>query len=205
MGEPVVSNIIVGGATVYYAPVGESIPSETSVGLGEDWGGNWERFGYTKAPLAAMFEEERSDVDVEEHLTAVKRTPTKRGFAIETTLAELTPDYFNLAAGAGTVTEVAAGAGQRAYQEYAVGDDVILDEYVWGFEGMYVDDNGNQFPVRWFIWKGNSKVNGNISFSKRNGEYPGIPLRVDALADPSQSVGEELYKWYKVTAKATDE
>jgi hypothetical protein len=202
MGDPVVANILAGGATVYYAPVGETVPDENSVGVGQDWGGNWERVGYTKAPLSALYEFEEADVEVEEELTTIKRLRSKENLTLETTLAEVTADYLALATH-GTVTVTAPGASQVGKEELDVGGEHVLDEYAWGFEGVYVDGSGDEFPVRLFIWRATAKINGALSFSKRSGEYPGIPLQVKALVDAGKTTGGKLFKFQRVTAEAT--
>jgi len=78
-----------------------------------------------------------------------------------------------------------------------------LDENAWGFESMYVSATGVKFPVRVFVWKATSKLNGELAFSKKSGEYPGIALQIMALADTSQNEGLQLFKFQRVTAAAT--
>lgn len=202
MGTPTVTNIITGGAWLYYAPVGEALPDETSVDLGDAWGGNWARVGFTKAPLTAAYEVEEMDVEVEEFIGPLKRIKTKEGFMLETTLAELTSEYLALIFSS-TASTTAAGASQRGFDEVSVGGEVFTDEYVWGAEGAYIDAAGTKFPVRLFIWKATAVMNGSLTFSKRNGEYPGIPIQIKALVDPSQAEGENLFKFQRVTAEAT--
>lgn len=205
MGDPVVTNIITGGAVLWNAPVAEPLPDESTVFVGAAWGGNWERVGFTKAPVTMAYELEEMEVEVEEYLAPLKRIKIKEGAMIETVLAELTSEYLALAFSAGQVTTVAAGVGQRAYDEIGVGGQVFLDEKVWGIEGTYIDAAGDQFPVRLFLWKATTTMNGSLTFSNRNGEYPGIPFQIKTLADPSQPAGQNLFKFQRVTAKATDE
>ena len=45
MTTPVVADLIVGPARVFYAPVGEALPDESSIGYGDAWGGNWTEVG----------------------------------------------------------------------------------------------------------------------------------------------------------------
>lgn len=201
MADPVVANILAGGAVVWYAPEGESPPDENSVGYGADWGGNWERVGYTKTPLTCAYEFDELDVMVMEHLAPVKRVKTAENLTLETTLAEIEADYLGLAT-SGTVTDTAPDVGQVGKEELNVGGEIDLDVYAWGFEGRYVDANGNEFPVRVFIWRGTAKLNGALEFGKE--DYPGIPLQIKALADASKSKGEELFKFQRVTAAATE-
>lgn len=203
MTTPVVTNIITGGATIWKAPVGEALPDEDSIDYGVDWGGNWERVGFTKAPLAMLYEFDVMEVEVEEALASVGRVKTAERLSLETTLAELTAEYLALVAGGGTVTTTAAGVGTVGKEELSVGGSAALAKAIWGFEGKYIDANGVSFPIRVFIWIATAMINGEITFSKKNGEYPGIPLKVDALEDVSQAEGERLWKWLRVTEAGT--
>lgn len=202
MGVPTVTNIIVGGATLWYAPVGEAIPDETSVAFGGSWGGNWAKLGFTKAPLTLAYEREEADIEVEEALTAIKRVATKEDLTVETVLAELTSDYLGLATSVAAAT-TAAGAGQTGFDEIKVGGNIAIDEYAWGFEAEYITAAGVSHPVRLFIHKGTAMLNGQLEFSNRSGDYPGIPLQIKALVDSAKTKGEQLFHWQRVTAAAT--
>jgi len=202
MGSPSVTNIDHSGAWLYVAPTGESNPDETSVAYGAAWGGNWARVGYTKAPLTLAYESEEFDVEVEEELAPVKRRRIKENLTVETVLAELTAEYVQLAASnQDTVSETGAGASQDAYEEMGLGGEAILTEKKWGFEWMHIDAAGNEQPGRVFIHKGTGKLNGNLEFSKKASDYPGVPIQVKALTDTTQSEGQKLMLWQKVTAE----
>lgn len=206
MGNPVVTNIILGGAVVWKAPYGEANPDETTIAYGAAWGGNWERIGLTKAPLVAAYSYDEMEVEVEEELSPVDRLRIKEMLSLETTLAELTAEYLALANGVDPTTKVtttAAGVGQVGYEETKLGGQAELKKWAWGFEGRYVDSAGAEFPVRFFIHKGTAKLNGNLEFSQKSGGYPGIPFQINALADPSKSAGEKLFIFQRVTAAAT--
>lgn len=202
MGTPVVTNILKTGAWVYYAPTGESEPDETSVAYQAAWGGNWARIGYTKEPLTLTYESEEMDIEVEEVLAPVRRHRIKETAMFETMLSETTAAYLQLVGGGqGTVSTTAAGAGQKGYEEITIGNEPLLTEKAWGFEGLYVDTAGVEQPVRVFIYKGTARVNGGLEFSQKTDDYVGIPLQVNALADTSSS--NRLFKFQRVTASAT--
>lgn len=202
MSDPVVTNILKTGAAVYYAPVGEAEPDETTVEYGAAWGGNWARIGYTKEPLAMAYESEEVDIEVEEALASVRRHRIKETAMFETVMSELTAAYLQLAAGGqGTVSTTPAGAAQKAFEEITVGDEAQLDEQAWGFEGLFVDSDGEDQPVRVFVYKATAKVNGNLEFSKKSDDYVGLPLQVNALADVDNS--NQLFKFQRCTADAT--
>ena len=195
-----VADIILGPAACYYAPVGEALPSDNSVGYGVAWGGNWVRLGYTKTPLSFNYTSEEFEAMVEEALGAVKRIKTKEDLLLETTLAELTAD--NLALGMdGTVTDTAAAAAQVGKEEMTMGGSGVLAEKAWGFEGLYQTSTGTQFPIRVFIYRATSKLNGALTFGKA--EYPGIPLQIHAMEDLTKTLGQQLFLFQKVLAAHT--
>lgn len=201
MATPVTANIIYGPAIIYTAPVGETVPDETTVGVGTAWGGNWTRIGFTQTGATALYEYETGAADVQELLTTPKRWKTAEALSIEVALAELTADYLQLAVAAGTVSTTAAGPSQTGYEELTVGGTTVLDELAVGLEGTYRDSSGNEFPIRYFIHKANLTINGAFEFAKDG--QPGIPLRVDALADSSKAAGQQLFTFQRVTAAAT--
>lgn len=204
MGDPVVSNIEHSGARLYVAPVGESPPDETTVAYGGAWGGNWARVGFTKAPWTEAYTSEEFDITVEEHLAPVKRRRVSEMLVWETTLAEITAAYRQLAASnQDAVSTVAAGAGQDGYEETGLGDESLLTEKAWGVEMLHVESGGTLQPIRIFMWKGTAMINGNLQFSKKTAEYPGIPIQIKALADPTQSEGQRLCLFQRVTAEKT--
>ena len=85
--------------------------------------------------------------------------------------------------------------------ELEVGDTWQMSERAWGFEGLYQNDAGAQFPIRLFVYRATSVINGDMEFGKN--DTTGMPLRVEALADVSQAAGKRLMMVQKVTAAAT--
>jgi len=203
MGTPVVANIIKSGAWLYSAPVGEANPDETSVIYGAAWAGNWERVGFTKAPLTALYDSEEFDVEVEEELAPVKRWRIKETGVWETILAELTAEYLQLAASnQDTVSETAAAGGQKAYEETGLGGEVVLTEKKWGIEGLFLNANGDEEPIRIFMHKGTGRLNGPLEFSQKTTDYVGTNLQIKALTDTTQSAGQKLWMFQRVTAES---
>ncbi len=205
MATPVVANVVKSGAAIWYAPVGEAIPDETSVAYGAAWGGNWARVGYTKEPMLWLYEDERHRAEVEEEITAVREWRIHEDTSFETVLSELTAAYFELSRGGdpSSVSTTAAGAGQTGYEELKVGGEVVMNEFAWGFEGMYLNASGVSFPIRVFIHKGTAKLNGELSFSRKDDDYTGIPIQIHALVDTTKSAGEKLFTFQRVTTAAT--
>lgn len=200
MATPNVFNILKSNAVLYYAPVGEAEPDETSVAAGAAWGGNWERVGATKEPLTCLYEDEHTEVNIEESLSAVHRFRTSESLTLETVLAELEADYLQLLL-EGTVTDTAAGAGQVGFEELPAGGVALRTSYAWGFEGVYQDSGGNNHAARVFIYRATARLNGELMFSKREDDYLGVPIQVQALSHAT-NLGD-LFKFQRVTAVAT--
>lgn len=197
-----VADILITPAKIYKAPVGETKPSESTVDYDTAWGGNWVDLGYTLEPVSLSYDRSIFELMVEQETSPVKRQVDTEAMAIETVLAETTATNLALALG-GTVATTSAGAGQRAFESLAMGGNVQMDSYAWGFEGFYENTAGAQFPVRIFFHKGTGVLNGDLTFAKSEGV--GINLHIDATTDASQSTGEKLMLFQRVTAIASDE
>jgi hypothetical protein len=195
-----IADILMSPAKIYHAPVGEALPNENSVGYGAAWGGNWVDVGMTSLPLGLKYERTVTEVEVEQVTLAVKGIIGGEKASLETKLAEFTAANLQLAFG-GTVTTTPAGPAQVAKEELVAGGSIALPILAWGFEGVYQTDAGVQFPVRIFIWRGSSVLNGNLQFSKK--EAVGIPLTITAWGDSTKPSGQQIIKIQKVTAPHT--
>lgn len=195
-----VTDILITPAAVWKAPVGETLPDETSVAYGASWGGNWENLGYTLQPLSMNYNRTIFGLMVEQVNGAVKRRVTDEVLTFETVLAEATPDNLQIGIG-GTVSSTSAGASQVAFEDLDVGGAVTIDESAWGFEGFYENASGVQFPVRIFIYKATAILNGALTFAKA--AAAGVSLQIDAMSDTSKAVGSNKMKFQRVTAAAT--
>lgn len=166
-------------------------PDPDTILAGDAWGGTWVRMGATKEPLTCLYEDERADINVEENLATVFRYKTSETLTIETVLAELDVDYLALAT-EGTVS-VDAGAGALiAYDELPVGNQSLLTMYQFGFEGIQPQSDGALWPVRFIVWRANIKLGGELSFSKREDDYTGVPITIEALA-PTDLAADKLF------------
>lgn len=195
-----VSDIMIGGARIFYAPEGEALPDETDVAYGAAWGGNWVEIGLTSTPVTWAHNFTETDINVEQRLAAVARARTSEALMLETVLAELTADNLNLAMN-GTVSPTSAGASQDGFEDLDAGGEAVLTVRAWGFEGRYVEANGTKQPVRLFLYLGTATLNGNLVIAK---ETPaGISFQVKGLADTSKAVGADLFKFQRVTAEKT--
>lgn len=197
-----VADILISPVNIYYAPVGEANPDETSIDFDEAWGGNWTNLGYTTAPLTMQWDQELFELEVEQIAFALKGMITKQSAMFETTLAELTAANLKLAVGSTTtITTQAAGVGQKGYQEFGFGGEVNLPVYKFGFEGYTLDSLNNKLPVRIFVHRASFSMSGNLEFSKK--AAAGIPVQIKAWADTTQSAGQYFAVFQKITAVAT--
>ena len=145
-------------------------------------------------------EDERADVNVEEYLSSVHRFKTSEALTIETVLAEIDADYLALMIG-GSVSTTAAAGGQKGFDSLPVGNDALLTSYAFGFEGIHVDINAVELTLRVFVYRATAKIGGELTFSKREDDYTGVPITVEALSD-SATPGR-LCVIEKVTAPVT--
>lgn len=204
MADPVVTNVEHTGAILWVSDVDTALPDETTVDYGDAWPSGWARVGFTKAPLALAYTSEEADIEVEEHLAPIKRRRIREGITWETVLAELTADYIQLAASnQDTPSEVAAGGSQDGYESVGMGDVSLLTEKQWGIEMLHIEAGGNLQPIRFFMWKGTAMVNGNLEFSKKTTEYPGIPIQIKGLVQPTKNSGQRLMLFHRITAEKT--
>ncbi len=194
------ADILLSPATIWYAPVGEALPDETTVAYGAAWGGNWDQFSLTKTPVTLNRDASTFDVFVEQTTVPLRRAITEEKMTIETQLAEFTGDGLALVMG-GTNTVTAAGASQAGYEKIVAGGEWTLPERAWGIEGKYIDADGDEFPVRLFLYRATVKLGGELSFQK--GDYVGIPIQIEALGDTSKAIGAQLIEIHRVTAAAT--
>ena len=193
-----VTDIIVTPCRILYSAVGGTLPADT-VAYDGAWGAGWTELGYTKTPLTVKYEEDQIKHDIQEALAPVAAHIISKALELETTLAEFTGANLALGMNA-TNTETAAGADQPAKDTVDFGNSNALTTRQWGFEGQYVDEDGDTFPIRIFVWKAVVMANAELSFGKS--DSTGIPLHVDALMDLSQEAGEEFWQILKITEEA---
>lgn len=194
------TDILVSGAWLWYAPEDEARPDETTVDVGDDWGGNWEWLGLTTTPLTLNLASEEFEVDVQQLSTAILSSITSEEITLTTTLAEQTAAYLELLFG-GNITTTAAGASQRGYTELAFGGRTSRTVYSVGFEVIHTIASGLRLPLRLFFHRAQLTLSGDIVYDK--GGVAGLPISITVLADDAQATDEKLGIWQKVTAEAT--
>lgn len=194
------SDILVSGAWLWYAPEGEAFPNDTTVDVGDDWGGNWEWVGLTTEPLTQEVNTTTFEVDVQQLTTPIMQSITEERMTLTTTLAEQTAELLQVLDG-GNITVTPAGAGQRGVKELASGGRTTRTTYTVGFEVKHTLTDGTILPLRLFFHRATFARGGGVPYGK--GAVSGIPISIEVLADDSQADDEKLYVWQKITAEAT--
>jgi hypothetical protein len=197
MGDPVAGNIFKSNAVIWVAPAGTAFPDPDDIAAGADWGGAWDRVGFTAAPVAVAYDHTESEFTVEEMLASVARMTTGEGVKVETTLAELTATYLQLGL-EGTVVTTAAASGVAGVEDLVVGNAARRTVRAYGIEGQYADASGNILPLRFFLYRATCHINAALEFSKHDDKYTGIPIQILGLGDPDNN--GRLYAFQRVTA-----
>lgn len=179
-------DIVIGYAKIWYAPVGEAFPDETSVAYGASLGGNWKYLGDTTEPATLNVDRNVFQVEIQQSNVPVKESITKQTLALKTTLAEHTITHLQLAF-LGTASSTPSGSGQKPYSQLQFGGETNPAYYAWVLEALYQTSGNVNEPIRYMFWKGSLTLDGNIPFDK--GAVAGIPINITVLADTSKPTG----------------
>lgn len=195
-------DVFVGAANLLYAPLGTSLPDETSVDVNDftDWPSGWIHLGYTSDGPAFNYGYETFEVQAQQATTPLRRKKTTETLTITAGLLQYSAEHLALITN-GTVTSTAAGASQKAYKKVVGGGSVELPEWMFAIEGAQLDDDGDLQPYRFFVLKANITSNGETTFAKDGATV--LPVIINALLDDDKAVGEQLYEAHFVTADAT--
>lgn len=194
------SDILVSGAWTWYAPEGETNPSPNTIGVGDDWAGNWAWLGLTTAPLSMNLASTEFSVDVQQLTTPILSSITSEDVTLTTTLAEQNAINLQLLFG-GNITTTAAGAAQVGLSELKFGGRTQRTVYKLGFEIRHALTDGTLLPLRVFFHRVQLTLAGDIAYDKAG--VAGIPISVTVLSDDTQATSEKLAHWQKVTAPFT--
>ena len=185
-----VSDIIATVAAVWYAPLLTAQPAAT-LAVGAAWPAGWSKLGFTKEPLKLIYKYDVLDVKIQEALAAVRRRRISEEITLETVLAETSSLSLSQAFG-GVVTNTAQ------YDLATWGGQAILGEWMYGFEGDYIDETSTNYPVRCVIYKATAAAGGELDFGKA--DYVGIPFKIAGLEDLTRVKGDRLFNILKVNA-----
>lgn len=195
-------DVFVGAANLLYAPLGTSLPDETSVAVNAfaSWPSGWVHLGYTAEGPAFSYSYDVFAVEAQQATAPLRRKKTTENITISASLLQFDAAHLALVTG-GSVTSTAAGAGQKQYDKAVGGGEVELPEYMFAIESTRPDADGDLQPFRFFLWKGNITANGDISFAKT--AATSIPVQISGLIDDDKAVGAQLYEAHFVLADAT--
>lgn len=195
-------DILIGPGRLYYAPVSEANPDETTVEFGTAWGGNWTSLGdfIEGSGITLAMTEEFTKVYTELTTAPKNAVRTRREVLVRATLAEHSVTNMALIL-QGTAAATSAGPAQKGYNEIPFGTESDVDFYKFGIEALRKDSSDTNQPVRWFLHKGYIRLNGDVAYQKQN--PTGVPIEITILGDGTQSAGEELGILQIVTAPAT--
>lgn len=194
------SDILVSGAWLWYAPEGEANPDDTTVEVGDDWGGNWSWLGLTTSPLTLNQATTEFSVDVQQLSTPILSAITSEDYTLATDLAEMTAENLQLLFG-GNIVTTPAGAAQTGVIDLKFGGRTQRTVYKIGFEMKHALANGTLLPLRIFFHRVQMSLGGDIAFDK--GAVAAVPLSIKVLSDDSQAENEKLAHWQKVFATVT--
>lgn len=195
-------DVLVGAANLLYAPLGTSLPDETSVDVNDfaDWPSGWIHLGYTSEGPSFTYSYDVFAVEAQQATAPLRRKKTSETLTITASLLQFDANHLALIT-SGDVTSTAAGASQKQYDKVVGGGEVELPEYMFAIESTRPDGDGDLQPFRFFIFKGNITANGDISFAKD--AATAIPVIINALIDDDKAVGAQLYEAHFVLADAT--
>lgn len=126
------TNVLVGPATLYVAPLGTAMVPDTLL-KGAAWPVPWIQPGFSEAGLTLNSNVTTQDINVEEQSTPIDVLVTNRTISVDINLAEDTVENMKLAYGAGVITTQAAGTGIIGKKTLRLSD--TLDHLALGFEG----------------------------------------------------------------------
>ena len=199
MSAPNVAQIMFRNVVLWFAPLGTTRIADTTA-YGTTWPSPWNRFGFTKDGLAVQYDRDELEIEVQEVMGPVKRIAIGEKCTFGTRLAEVAPGYMYITTSSGIISSVPAAVGQPARSTLTMGGQGALREHMWGFEGCYRDAAGTEFPMRWYIWKGTSKVTDKLVWERKGS--PGIAFEIAAMPDHAKAVGQQLFQWDMITAAA---
>lgn len=195
-------DVFAGAANLLYAPLGTSLPDETTVDVNDfaSWPSGWVHLGYTAEGPAFTYSYETFEVEAQQATAPLRRKKTTETATITASLLQFSAEHLALVTG-GSVTSTAAGVGQKGYKKVVGGGEVDLTEYMFAIESTRADDNGDLQPFRFFLWKGTITANGDINFAKN--AATALPVTISGLTDSDKAVGAQLYESHFVLAPAS--
>ena len=178
MPSPVVTNVLIGTATLYTAPFGTAFPADTVV-AGAAWGSPWTYIGGTEEGVTVAYSTQSNDIYIEENAIPAITAVTQATFELRFSLSEDTLDSIKLAYGAsGTLATVSSGTGIAAKKKLTLSS--TLTKLACGFEGV----NAAGFARRVFVPAVLSVGSVETAY-RRAANNRAYPVVLRAVCDPS--------------------
>ena len=203
-----VYDLLLTGARVYVAPVGEALPDGNTIGVGTAWGGNWTDLGTISQALNLVIEEERHDFKDQRYMQAVGQARKSMVHKFASALGEVNAANVAYVQGydpADVVTTTAAGASQIGHELVTFGSGSAcarkVKEWAIGIEGVACTSAGDPSFLRVYLTKATFMPNGDQVFDAE-GENVMLPFMATGLVDTAQPGGIP-YRWERMTAVAT--
>lgn len=137
MPSPTTTNVLVGEARGYTAPVGTTAPLDT-LATGATWLSPWTYWGGTEEGLSMGVGTTTQDINIEEQSNPVLITVQNRNIRFIVTLSEDTLETMKLAFGAsGTIATQAAATGVIGKKTLTLAEGIT--PIMAGFEGVGVE------------------------------------------------------------------
>lgn len=186
------ADIIVTGCQIFHSPLATALPA-TTLAVGAAWPVGWVNVGYTLEPVKLSYKFNPLEVSVQQLSSPVKSIRISEVAMLDTVLAEHSATNLALAM-AGEATSDATT------QTFTIGGSPVIPRLQWGFEGTYVDDDNDSFPIRAYAWIGQLADGSDLEYNR---EKPtGISLRIRIMSDYSKPVGQQLFKIVRTIAAA---
>lgn len=183
-----VANMYYGDADVY-ADETALYAALDDVDYDGDWGADWTPFGYSEDGVETEKNTDTDDIKASESVTPLGTLVTGVNFIVRISVIESTLEFMKVAFGGGSLSTVAAGAGQIGRKTLKLGTS--LDRYAIGFEV----ENELGFWTRMYVPRVQSVATVGTAY-KLNG-IRAYPIEFRAICKP-----EEVITFSK-TANAT--
>lgn len=189
---------------IWVAPYGETVPAD-SVAVGTDWGGNWEKLGWTKEGINLIQDQTKAHFKIQQSTMKVDSRILDESVRGETVLALSDPSRLAVVLGRASTdaTDTAAASGQVGKTELSLNANVTqAQKWALGLESNHFVSDGSELPIRIFFPRAELMPNGTLmTFDSSNDDYSGLPMVWDAYADVSASMKFVTHQY--ITAPAT--
>lgn len=138
-----VTNVQVGQAYTFTAPVGTAFPADdvpANQGVNNafsDWAAPWVAIGATQEGVTLGVVQNSNDIPIEEQSTPARVTVTSTDISVSAVLSEDTLETMKLAFGGGTITTTAPGTTQIGKKTLVLGEGIT--EIALGFDSTNKD------------------------------------------------------------------